>query len=110
MKKDQHYMPMGKNALMVIYQLGESPDTFALDIFKTICWKIRSKQQAVPTGGGFKVENFVLSRLFFLLGQVALCQLNYLDVNVFNELKRRNHLGEIKLEKEKKDLVKKKAK
>jgi hypothetical protein len=52
----------------------------------------------------------VLSRLFFLLGQVALCQLNYLDVNVFNELKRRNHLGEIKLEKEKKDLVKKKAK
>ena len=55
----------------------------------------------------------MLSRLFFLLGQVALCQLNYLDVNVFNELKRRNHLRELKAEKdkkEKKDLEKKKAK
>lgn len=112
-RKDQHYMPMAKNALMVIYQLGESPDTFASEIIKKICRKIRSKQEAVIVGGDFKVENFVLSRLLFLLGQVALCQLNYLDVNVFNELKRRNHLRELKVEKdkkEKKDLEKKKAK
>jgi len=112
-RKDQHYMPMAKNALMVIYQLGESPDTFASEIIKKICRKIRSKQEAVVAGGDFKVENFLLSRLFFLLGQVALCQLNYLDVNVFNELKRRNTLRELKMEKdkkEKKDLEKKKAK
>jgi len=112
LKKDQHYLPMAKNALMVIYQLGESPDTFASDIIKKIGQKIRAKQEVAP-GGDFKVDNFVLSRLFFLLGQVALCQLNYLDVNVFNELKRRNHLRELKAEKdkkEKKDLEKKKAK
>jgi len=112
LKKDEHYLPMAKNALMVIYQLGESPDTFASDIIKKICRKIRAKQD-VTVGGDFKVENYILSRLFFLLGQVALSQLNYLDVNVFNELKRRNHLRELKAEKdkkEKKDLEKKKAK
>jgi len=113
LKQDQHYLPMAKNALMVIYQLGESPDTFASDIIKKICRKIRAKQETASFGGEFKVENFVLSRLFFLLGQVALSQLNYLDVNVFNELKRRNHLRELKAEKdkkEKKDMEKKKAK
>jgi len=112
LKKDEHYLPMAKNALMVIFQLGESPDTFASDIIKKICRKIRADQDATM-GGDFKVQNFILSRLFFLLGQVALCQLNYLDVNVFNELKRRNHLRELKVEKdkkEKKDLEKKKAK
>eukprot|EP00092_Neocalanus_flemingeri_P032797 GFUD01035670.1.p1 GENE.GFUD01035670.1~~GFUD01035670.1.p1 ORF type:complete len:1485 (+),score=509.47 GFUD01035670.1:55-4509(+) len=116
-KQDQHYMPMAKNALMVIYQLGESPDTFASEIIKKVCLKIRSKQQAAvtvaPAGGDWKVDTYILSRLCFLAGQVALCQLNYLDVNVFNELKRRNHMREVKVEKdkkEKKDLEKKKAK
>merc|ERR1719369_937039 len=71
LKKDEHYLPMAKNALMVIYQLGESPDTFASDIIKKICRKIRAKQETASFGGEFKVENFVLSRLFFLLGQVA---------------------------------------
>ena len=27
--KDLHYMPMAKNALMVIFQLGEGPDKFS---------------------------------------------------------------------------------
>jgi len=117
LKQDQHYMPMAKNALMVIYQLGESPDTFASDIIKKICLNIRAKQeQAATPGADYTVDTYILSRLCFLAGQVALCQLNYLDVNVFNELKRRNHLRELKAEKdkkekkEKKDLEKKKAK
>ena len=40
-----------------------------------------------------------LSRLVFLFGHVAICQLNYLDVSIFNELKRRNHLRDLKKEK-----------
>ena len=35
---------------------------------------------------------YILRRLCFLVGEIALNQLNYLDVNVFNELKRRNYL------------------
>jgi len=111
-KKDQHYIPMAKNALMVIYQLGESPDGLASDIIRKICTRIKVDQE-VGIGRELKVENFILSRFFFIIGQVALCQLNYLDVNVFNELKRRNHLRELKAEKDKKekqDLEKKKAK
>ena len=52
-----------------------------------------------------KVDTFILSRLCYLLGQVALCQLNYLDVNLFNELKRRNYLREQKAEMDKKQKV-----
>ena len=40
-----------------------------------------------------------LSRLVFLFGHVAICHLNYLDVSIFNELKRRNTLRELKKEK-----------
>merc|ERR1711997_1137564 len=48
-----------------------------------------------------------LRRLVFVVGHIAVCQLNYLDVMVFNELKRRNNLREQK--KENDSAAKKKA-
>ena len=111
-KKDSHYMPMAKNALMLIFQLGEGPDKFSAQIIRKVCLKIKSRQESSDEGAS-KVETYVLSRLCYLVGQVALCQLNYLDVNVFNELKRRNHLREQKAEmdkKQKEDAKKKKSK
>ena len=48
-----------------------------------------------------------LRRLVFVVGHIAICQFNYLDVSVFNELKRRNNLRQQK--KEKDDAAKKKA-
>jgi len=110
-KQDNHYMPMAKNALMLIFQLGESPDKFSARIVRKVCEKIKNNQEEIDEE--IKVETFVLSRLCYLVGQIALCQLNYLDVNVFNELKRRNFLREQKAEndrKQKKDSEKKKAK
>ena len=110
-KKDSHYMPMAKNALMLIYQLGESPDKFSAQIIRKICEKIQAQQESSEEG--MKVETYVLSRLCYIVGQISLCQLNYLDVNVFNELKRRNFLREQKAEadkKQKKDAEKKKLK
>jgi condensin complex subunit 1 len=58
------------------------------------------------------VEAFVLRRLCFLAGHVALCMLIHLDVSVFTELKRRNYLREQKKEKDakKKEKKSKKAK
>ena len=53
---------------------------------RKICETI--KTQDLAEDEELKVRNFILSRLCYLLGQIALCHLNYLDVNVFNELKR----------------------
>ena len=79
-------MPMAKYALEVIFKLGEGPDRFTANIVRKICEKIRSQEP--ESGEELKVKNFILSRLCYLTGQIALCHLNYLDVNIFNELKR----------------------
>ena len=81
-------MPMAKYALEVIFKLGEGPDRFTANIIRKICENIRS--QETESGEELKVKNFILSRLCYLTGQIALCHLNYLDVNIFNELKRRD--------------------
>ena len=53
-------------------------------VFRKICEIIKIQE----VDEELKVKNFILSRLCYLVGQIALCHLNYLDVNVFNELKR----------------------
>ena len=62
-KKDPHYMPMAKQALNVIYQLGEGPDQLAGSIIKQICLKLQEE-------GSDSVETFILRRICFLAGQV----------------------------------------
>ena len=74
-KQDSHFMPMSKNALSLIFQLGESPDKFTSNIIRRICTNIKNKQTAEAQGDeAGKVETFVLSRLCYIVGQVALCQ------------------------------------
>ena len=90
---------MAQSAVKVVYQLGEGPDTFMGNIVKQVVDRINQNK---PEVGDTKVSTLVLRRLCQLIGEIALNQLNYLDVNVFNELKRRNHLREMKHEKEKK--------
>ena len=73
-QKDVHYMPMAKNALMLIFQLGEGPDRFTGDLVKKICEKIKAKEDS---DDGNKAETFVLSRLCYVVGQIALCQVSF---------------------------------
>ena len=112
-KTDPHYLPMVKAGLKVLFQLCERPDTFAGALVRRICGQVRDRAadsvQKEGDGGDGKVETFVLRRLCFVVGEVALNLLNYLDVNVFNELKRRNFLRETKAAKEKNDKKKKAA-
>jgi len=99
-KLDPHYMPMAKSILRVVYQLCEGPDTLATNVVRQVVGRIQEAR--TPDEGEVKMGTYILRRLCFLVGEIALNQLNYLDVNVFNELKRRNYLREAKLEKEKK--------
>jgi len=93
-----HYLPMAQNALALIFLLGEAPDTYAGDILKRVCVRVKDSQTDVE--GQPKVPTFLLRRLCFLAGHVSLCLLNYLDVSVFTELKRRNTLRELKAKKD----------
>ena len=57
-----------------------------------------------------KLRNLMFFRVFFVVGHIAVCQLNYLDCTIFAELKRRNALREMKKEKEKSSKSKKSSK
>ena len=115
-EEDAHWMPMAKEALDLVFQLGDGPDSLAGDMIKDVCSKIQEEHNRLvgsEMGDELKVETFILRRLCFLAGHVALCMLIYLDVNVFTELKRRNWLREQKKEKDakkEKEKEKKKAK
>jgi len=111
-QKDPHFMPMAKQALNVIYQLAESPDVLAASIIKQIFKNVQALENSESSGESRvgKVETFILRRICFLAGQIALCQMNFLDVNLFCELKRRNFLKEAKREKDRAEKDKEKEK
>eukprot|EP00088_Acartia_fossae_P034161 TRINITY_DN3502_c0_g1_i7.p1 TRINITY_DN3502_c0_g1~~TRINITY_DN3502_c0_g1_i7.p1 ORF type:complete len:851 (-),score=279.90 TRINITY_DN3502_c0_g1_i7:275-2503(-) len=106
-KDNRDYMPMARSAMRVIYQLGEGPDQLMEVIIRKIVAAVNDK---LPEMGEGKIEAHILQRLCFLVGEISLNQLNYLDVNVYTELKRRNYLREAKAEKEKRKAAEKKQK
>ena len=117
-EEDSHWMPMAKEALDLVFQLGDGPDSISGDMIKDVCSRIQEEhnlqvKEGSEIGDEMKVETYILRRLCFLAGHVALCMLIYLDVNVFTELKRRNWMREQKKEKDakkEKEKEKKKAK
>merc|ERR1719219_1945815 len=100
-EEDSHWMPMAKEALDLVFQLGDGPDSISGDMIKDVCSRIQEEhnlqvKEGSEIGDEMKVETYILRRLCFLAGHVALCMLIYLDVNVFTELKRRNWMREQK--------------
>ena len=96
---------MAQQAIAVLYKLSEYPDTLATrlikrlaDLFLPTIEDDQDHDNNMPTSKDIGQEH--LKRLVFVVGHIALCQLNYLDVLVFNELKRRNNLREQKKEKD----------
>lgn len=103
--QDNQYIPMAQQAIGVLYKLSEYPDKLATGIIKRLAELfLTSKDDEHQEEETHSVSKSIgqehLKRLVFVVGHVAVCQLNYLDVLVFNELKRRNNLREQKKEKE----------
>lgn len=101
-ERDPHWMPMAKEALTLVFKLGNQPDSLAGDMVKAVCARIQSEQAQLPgeIGEELRVRTFLLNRLCFLAGHVALCMLIYLDVDVFTELKRRQWMRDLQKEKD----------
>ena len=89
-KDDDQYIPMAQQAISVLYQLSDNPDVLG----GKLCQVLAQKMKNSPKNG------LILRRSFFVVGHIAVCQLNHLDCQVFGELKRRNALRELTKEKE----------
>nr|CAD7454352.1 unnamed protein product [Timema tahoe] len=88
-----YYIPVCFQAIDVIYQLSDSPDTICTDVLKQVCAAYEHHRNSNAEND--KVNPVaMLSRLVSLVGHIALRQMLYLDVAVFSELKRRNALRE----------------
>ena len=109
---------MAQQAIAVLYKLSEYPDKLATTLIKRLAENFlvskhdeshdeELREQDSSSTNVQKMGQEHLRRLVFVVGHIALCQLNYLDVSVFNELKRRNNLRDQK--KEKNNAAKKKA-
>ena len=96
---------MAQQAIAVLYKLSEYPDKLATRLIKRLAdlFLPTHNDEHQDQEGNVHSRNIGqehLKRLVFVVGHIALCQLNYLDVLVFNELKRRNNLREQKKEKD----------
>nr|CAD7396941.1 unnamed protein product [Timema poppensis] len=88
-----YYIPVCFQAIDVIYQLSDSPDTICTYVLKQVCAAYEHHRNSNAEND--KVNPVaMLSRLVSLVGHIALRQMLYLDVAVFSELKRRNALRE----------------
>ena len=95
---------MAQQGIAVLYKLSEYPDKLATNLIKRLAELFLTRQDEHHEDQNNILSKNVgqehLKRLVFVVGHIALCQLNYLDVLVFNELKRRNNLREQKKEKD----------
>ena len=67
-EEDAHWMPMAKEALDLVFQLGDGPDSLAGDMIKDVCSKIQEEHNRLvgsEMGDELKVETFILRRLCF---------------------------------------------
>ncbi|CAB4059470.1 YCS4 [Lepeophtheirus salmonis] len=91
--ESQNYIPMVKVAVTVIYEFSEHPDRrmaqIALDLICAVC-------------DDNNINMTEIKRLVYVAGQIAVCQIKHLDISIFCEMKRRNHLREMKKEKKRK--------
>ncbi|CAH1774609.1 unnamed protein product [Owenia fusiformis] len=115
------WVPMGEQAINVIYKLAEHPDVIATDIVMRLIKEIKgtsesgvssqenmeldtiNESQELNTNNPeraslspteFNCPSGILTRLLSLAGHIALRHLVHLDVAVFGELKRRNAIHE----------------
>ncbi|XP_044305684.1 condensin complex subunit 1 isoform X1 [Varanus komodoensis] len=105
-----HWVPFTETAVALIYRLAEGPEEICAEILQCCSQQALEKLQesgqveAEPgsemAGDSSTIDTLVLTHLVSLVGDVALQQLQHLELSVSNELRRRRVLGEEQEEKE----------
>jgi len=87
------YVPMCQKALTVVYHFAEQPDIMCGGWIKDICKIILvNEEDGEGSEESMSLDELMIRRLVGLVGHLAVCQLNHLDVAVLGELKRRKAL------------------
>uniref|UniRef100_A0A8D2J0Y1 Condensin complex subunit 1 n=1 Tax=Varanus komodoensis TaxID=61221 RepID=A0A8D2J0Y1_VARKO len=111
-----HWVPFTETAVALIYRLAEGPEEICAEILQCCSQQALEKLQesgqveagelgvskpgSEMAGDSSTIDTLVLTHLVSLVGDVALQQLQHLELSVSNELRRRRVLGEEQEEKE----------
>ncbi|KYN50528.1 PREDICTED: condensin complex subunit 1 [Trachymyrmex cornetzi] len=97
--EENAYISFATDAINAIYHLANQP----VKLIKELLLSITEKGQFMnkDTNEILDVSSFVLSKLLYIIGHVAITQLVHLDVSIYKELKRRNTLREMQGKKKK---------
>lgn len=84
-----------------IYRMGQSPDILCQEIAIDLCQKINQISQKCENDSSTesnekttKIPEYLLSRIVFLFGYVAMKEMVFLDIDVYNNMKYRQDLME----------------
>lgn len=82
------------NTIDLIYAICDTPEIVAIKILSQMYKSIEETMlKDAENEEEVSMPMELLSRFVFLLGQVALQQLIYLDISVYSELRRRNQVS-----------------
>lgn len=91
--KFDRFTDFAANSINLVYGICDTPEVVCAKILAELYKRV---EETKVTDGGNEEELSLpielLTRFVFVLGQVALQQLIYLDINVYSELRRRNQV------------------
>ncbi|XP_012064392.1 PREDICTED: condensin complex subunit 1 [Atta cephalotes] len=97
--EENAYISFATDAINAIYHLADQPDKLIKELLLSITEKGQFMNK--ETNEILDVSSFILSKLLYIIGHVAIKQLVHLDVSIYKELKRRNMLREMQGKKKK---------
>lgn len=88
------FMSFAANCIDLVYAICDTPDVLCMRILGEM-YKVLEKEMIINNSKEEETSlpTELLTRFVFVLGQIALQQLIYLDVNVYSELRRRNEVN-----------------
>ncbi|CAL7943553.1 unnamed protein product [Xylocopa violacea] len=93
--EEDGYISFATDAINAIYHLANQPD----HLMKQLLLEVFSRGQFNGHSTEHTVSFFILSKLLYLIGHIAIKEMVHLDTSVYKELKRRDTIRKLKKEK-----------
>ncbi|XP_076302628.1 condensin complex subunit 1-like [Lasioglossum baleicum] len=90
--KEDGYISFATDAINAIYHLANQPD----HLMKQLLLQVYMQGQFNSDSSEHTVSSFLLSKLLYLIGHIAIKEMAHLDTSVYKELKRRDTIRKLK--------------
>ncbi|KOX78117.1 Condensin complex subunit 1 [Melipona quadrifasciata] len=94
--EEDGYISFATDAISAIYHLANQPD----HLMKQLLLQVYIRGKFNNDSSEHTVPSFLLSKLLYLIGHIAIKQMVHLDTSVYKELKRRDAIRKLKKDKE----------